>query len=202
MRKIAYASAISLLLVGCNVAEPKEDIDVEAPLEVPTQPEVSIIDRPATKDIVQSIEGQEVTTPMELVEGSDARYSLYVDKELYTFETARDKDLLTTRDAAPDSYPETTLQFLFIKSKKPEALVNDLKMEYMIAMEEQRVTSPVDAISLHGTAGNEPTSEVVTLYLLEMEMGTLLITEKCFLEAQEGHGARFEQMLATLELNE
>ncbi|MDV6377203.1 hypothetical protein ORD22_02865 [Sporosarcina sp. GW1-11] len=205
MRKVLYSSAAAaLLLVGCSSPEKTEDIDVEAPLEVPTEnTEVTPpLDREPTKEITQSVEGEEMTITMDLVEGHDSLYSLYIDKERYTFETGEDKDVLRPVVDVPEGYPEVQMEFLMIDDKKPEEVKEDLQKDTVYTMEEENVTSPVAAISLHGKDGIEPDSEVKTVYLLAAGAGTLLITETYFLEAQEGHGARFHHMLETLELNE
>ena len=78
--------------------------------------------------------------------------------------------------------------------------MEDMEQEYTMPIEEKTISAPVNALSLHGTSGDESDSEVVTIYMMEVNDGTLLIKENYFLEAQEGHGARFEQMLETLEV--
>ncbi|PIC64596.1 hypothetical protein CSV79_05485 [Sporosarcina sp. P13] len=208
MRDVLYTSvAVAFLLVGCSSPEKTEDPDVDAPVEVPTEhkaetPVTTPIDRKPTKEIIHSVEGQDETIKTDLVKGHDSLYSLYIDKERYIFETSEDKDVLRPVVDGPKGYPEVKMEFLMIDDKKTEEVKEDLKKDSIYAMEEEYVTSPVAAISLHGKEGVTPESEVTTMYLLEAGAGTLLITETYFLEAQEGHGARFLQMLETLELNE
>lgn len=205
MRKIIYTGiAASLLLVGCNKADPPgnevippAEMPEESPEETPALPE-----REPTKDIVQSVEGEETTVTMDLVEGSDGMYSLYIDPSRYTFATDEKEDRLMPVDEMPDGYPDVSMTFLFVDNQTPESVAEDMKQEYSLPLEEQTIASPVNALSLHGTSGEDPDSEVVTLYLIESGSGTLLITETYFLEAQEGHGARFEQMLETLEVRQ
>ncbi|AXH99290.1 hypothetical protein DV702_05765 [Sporosarcina sp. PTS2304] len=202
MRKVLYSSAmIALLVAGCNTPEKTEDVDVEAPLEVPTQEETPDVNREPTKEIVQSVEGQDETIQMDLVVGKESAYSLYIDKERYTFETDEDRDVLTPTLDIPEGYPEVNMEFLLVDDKTPEEVKEDLKKEYLFTLDEEQVTTPVPALSLRGKEGEKPDSSVVTIYLVEAGSGTLLITENSFLEAQEGHGARFYQMLETLELN-
>jgi len=118
----------------------------------------------------------------------------------YTFETGEKEDKLIPIDEVPEGYPEVNMTFLYVKNQTPESVMEDMEQEYTMPLEEKPISVPINALSLHGTSGEESYSEVVTLYMIEVDDGTLLITEKYFLEAQEGHGARFEQMLETLEV--
>lgn len=205
MRKIFYACfAASLLLVGCNEATEKPPEEVKPPAETPIDevPEetATLPERESTMEIVQSVEGEESTVTMNLVEGNDALYSLYIDPERYIFTTAEKEDKLTPIDELPEGYPEVNLTFLYVNNQTPESVMEDMKQEYLMPLEENTVAAPMNALTLHGTNGEQPDSEVVTIYMIEALEGTLLITEKYFLEAQEGHGARFEQMLETIEI--
>lgn len=205
MQKNLYASfAMSLLLVGCNSeaekptkeVKPSAETPVEEIAEVPT----ALPEREPTMDVVLSVEGEDSTITMDLVEGSDAMYSLYIDPEHYTFETGEKEDKLTPIAEMPTDYPEVNMTFLYVEDQTPESVKENMKQEYRMPLEEKTISAPVNALLLHGTAGEESDSEVVTIYMMEVDGGTLLIQENYFLEAQEGHGARFEQMLETLEV--
>ncbi|ARJ37795.1 hypothetical protein SporoP8_02185 [Sporosarcina ureae] len=205
MQKIIYASfAMSLLLVGCNseAEKPTKEVKPSAETPVDTAPEIptALPDREPTMDVVLSVEGEDSTITMDLVEGSNAVYSLYIDPAYYTFENGEKEDKLSPIVAIPTDYPEVNMTFLYVEDQTPESVKEDMKQEYSMPLEEKTISTPVNALSLHGTAGKEPDSEVVTIYMMEVDGGTLLIKENYFLEAQEGHGARFEQMLETLEV--
>lgn len=206
MRKEVFTViAASLLLVGCmsNTTEEQPENSAKEPVETSEkQPKPSAeIDREPSKEFVQSVEGQDEVIQMNLVKGQDSLYSMYVDQERYQFGEAGEKDVLTPTVPVPTGYPEVKMEILYIEDRNPDGVKQDFEKEYAFPLEEQAVTSPVDALSFHGTSGTEPDSEVVTIYLLDAFGGTLFIEERYFLEAQEGHGARFEQMLETLELN-
>ncbi|PID21392.1 hypothetical protein CSV61_09190 [Sporosarcina sp. P3] len=205
MRTMIYASfAISLLLAGCNsvTEEPADEVKppVETPAEETTDETTTLPERGSTMDVVVSVEGEDSTITMDLVEGSDALYSMYIDSERYTFETGEKEDKLTPIDEVPEGYPEVNMTFLYVENQTPENVKEDMEQEYNMPLEEKSISAPVNALSLHGTSGEQSDSEVVTIYMMEVDGGTLLITENYFLEAQEGHGARFEQMLETLEV--
>ncbi|PIC57903.1 hypothetical protein CSV80_06220 [Sporosarcina sp. P12(2017)] len=205
MRTMIYASfAMSLLLVGCNSATDTPTEEVKPPAETPIEetPEdtTTLPERESTMDVVLSVEGQDSTITMDLVEGSDAMYSLYIDPQRYTFETSEKEDKLMPINEVPEGYPEVNMTFLYVENQTPESVKEDMEQEYSMPLEEKSITAPINALSLHGTSGEESDSEVVTIYMMEVDGGTLLIKENYFLEAQEGHGARFEQMLETLEV--
>ncbi|WP_155961292.1 hypothetical protein [Sporosarcina sp. P33] len=205
MHKMLVASfAASLLIAGCSTSgsEPAEPEVPQEETPSKTAPDESktLSDREPTKEVTFSVEGEETAVTMELAEGSDSRYSLYIDPERYQFEKGDKEDLLTPIISPPDDYPEVNMSFIYVENQTPENVKEDMKQEYSLPLEEKTVSSPVHGLALHGTSGAESDSEVVTMYLIEAGDGTLLITEKYFLEAQEGHGARFEQMLETLEV--
>ena len=205
MRKLLYASfAASLLLVGCNAAtEPAGEVPpppTETPVKEVPEETATLPEREPMMEVVQSIEGEETTVMMELVEGSNSVYSLYIDPNYYVFETDDREDIVKPIENVPDGYPEVSLSFIHVPNQSPDSVKDDMQQEYSIPLDDKNIQSPVNALSLHGTSGQESDSEVLTLYMVEVDKGTLLITEKYFLEAQEGHGARFEQMLETLEV--
>ncbi len=205
MRKILYVSfAASLLLVGCNSAtEPAGEVTpppTETPVEEVPEETATLPEREPTMEVVQSLEGEESTVMMELVEGNESLYSLYIDPGHYVFETNDKEDILKPIENVPEGYPEVSMSFILVDNQTPDSVKQDMQQEYSMPLNEKNIKSPVNALSLHGTSGEDPDSEVVTLYMVEVDQGTLLITEKYFLEAQEGHGARFEQMLETLEV--
>lgn len=206
MYKVIFTGlAASLLLAGCVSTAPdeqpstteKEPVEANEKLPSPS----TDIDREPTIEAVHSVEGEDEVIQMELVRGFDSLYSMYVDKERYQFGTEEKKDILKPIVSVPEGYPEVTMEILYIDDRDPDGVKEDFEKEYDFPLKERAVTSPVDALSFHGTSGTEPDSEVVTIYLMDAFGGTLLIKEKYFLEAQEGHGARFEQMLETFQLN-
>ncbi|WP_301110046.1 hypothetical protein [Sporosarcina sp.] len=201
MRKIIYTVfTASLLLAGCvstatdqqPVVRQKEQIESASPK----------INRQPSMELVQSVEGEEEVVTMDLVIGHNSLYSMYIDAERYQLDEEDKKDVLSPVVSVPDGYPEVKMEILYIEERNPDRVKNDFEKEYDFSLEEEQVTEPVNSISLHGTSGTTPDSVVVTIYLLDAFGGTLLIKETYFLEAQEGHGARFEQILKTLELNE
>jgi hypothetical protein len=87
------------------------------------------------------------------------------------------------------------------KDSTPEELAaqfeEELKADFSKVDAAQKVTEPVEGITIHAIdGGTEWDDEVVNYYLVDnTQGGTFVIKQKYFLEASEGHGARFYNML-------
>jgi len=94
-----------------------------------------------------------------------------------------------------------------VANEKPEDLVKkieaELKVDFPELREIENVTEPVEGYLLHGINGSEWDSNVVHLYVISNgNEGSYVIREDYFLEAAEGHGARFHYMLESFEIVE
>jgi hypothetical protein len=159
------------------------------------------------KEITQAIEGQDEETEVHLHEGKDSEYIIYVDEARYKIIKGEESDVITTIDPLPEKYPEVKMEITQVANEKPEDLVKrieaDLKVDYSELREIENVTEPVEGYLLHGINGNEWDSNVVHLYVISNgNEGSYVIREDYFLEAAEGHGARFHYMLESLEIVE
>lgn len=159
------------------------------------------------KEIIQSIEGQDEETDVHLNEGTNSDYIIYVDETRYKMIKGVDADIITTIEPLPERYPEVSMEIRQIADTKPEDLIAnieaDLKIEFPDLRAVEKVTEPVDGYWLHGITGNEWDSNVVTAYVISNgKNGSYVITENYFLEAAEGHGARFHHMLTSFEIVE
>lgn len=159
------------------------------------------------KEITQSIEGQEENTEVHLNEGQDAEYVIYIDETRYKMIRGENTDVITTIDPLPEKYPEVVMEIKQITNEKPEDLVKQVEAELTKDFPELRkietVTEPVEGFLLHGAAGSEWDSKIVHAYVISNgNEGSFVITENYFLEAAEGHGARFHHMLESFEIVE
>jgi uncharacterized protein YxeA len=159
------------------------------------------------KEITQGIEGQDEETEVYLHEGKDSEYIIYVDEARYKIIKGEESDVITTIDPLPEKYPEVKMEITQVANEKPEDLVKkieaDLKVDYSELREIENVTEPVEGYLLHGINGSEWDSNVVHLYVISNgNEGSYVIREDYFLEAAEGHGARFHYMLESLEIVE
>ncbi len=151
------------------------------------------------KSIVTEIEGTEEVIDSKLQE-SEMGYVLYFDQERYKVSTIGDVDrieLIEKADYIPDVYMEISQD----KNRLPAAVAKDLeaalKEEFDRVDEIQTVTEPVDGLFLHAINGGKEWDDVVVTYYLvdNTRGGTFVIKQQYFLEASEGHGARFKNML-------
>jgi len=159
------------------------------------------------KEVIQSIEGMDEKTEVQLNEGSDSEYVIYVDEERYKMINGVESDLITTKDPLPENYPDVSMEIKQVPDVTPEVLVKDFEIELKKEFPELRaieeVTEPVTGYLLHGIIGNQADSVVVHAYVISNgKEGSFVITEYYFLEAAEGHGARFHRMLESFEIVE
>ncbi len=159
------------------------------------------------KEIIQSIEGQDEKTDVTLNEGTNSEYVIYIDETRYKMSNDKDADIITTIEPLPAQYPEVTMEIKQVADERPEDLVKKIEAELKKDFPELRavetVTEPVKGFWLHGAAGNDAKSKIVTAYVISNgKEGSFIITENYFLEAAEGHGARFHHMLESFEIVE
>ncbi|AYC30351.1 hypothetical protein [Paenisporosarcina cavernae] len=169
---------------------------------------------PEEKNVPLEIEGTTEQIPMVRVIPGNFAYLLYADEVRYdiSFDQTELDDtatFITARDQVGNGYPEVGLRIETVADKQPTQVASEqaniLQQRFPDAeLISDIVTDPLDAYTLHARAGNEPSSEVVTIYILkeQYENLTIVITQTVFLEAQEGHGARFHAMLKTFEVLE
>ena len=158
------------------------------------------------KEIIQSIEGSEEETDVNLQEGKDSEYIIYIDEERYKLVKGEESDVITTKEPLEERYPEVSMEIKQYKDVSPDTMISTLKTElaseYTKVMAES-VTEPLDGFKLHGISGSEWNSPVTNVYVVDnLNGGSFVITEKYFLEAAEGHGARFYAMLQEFEIIE
>jgi len=159
------------------------------------------------KVITQSIEGQDEKTDVNLNEGADAEYIIYVDETRYKMINGDKADVITTIEPLPEKYPEVTMEIRQVADQKPEALVKkfetELKKDFPELRAVETVTEPVEGFLLHGLNGSDWDARVVHAYVISNgKDGSYIITQNYFLEAAEGHGARFHHMLESFEIVE
>lgn len=78
---------------------------------------------------------------------------------------------------------------------------NQLKAEFPIVENRGQVSDPIKGILIRATTGHEWNDKVVVYYLVDnTQGGTFLIKQQYFMEASEGHGARFYHMLKEFEI--
>ena len=91
------------------------------------------------KEIIQSIEGNDEETNVNLQEGKDSEYIIYIDEERYKLVSGKDSDIITTKEPLEERYPEVSMEIKQIKDVTPEEMVSTLETE--LASEYTKVTA-------------------------------------------------------------
>lgn len=159
------------------------------------------------KEVIQSIEGQDEPTNVHLNEGKDSEYIIYVDESRYKMIKGEETDIITTIEPLPEQYPEVSMEIKQYPSDKPETLVKELEAQLKVDFPDLRgietVSEPVEGFWLHGLTESTWDGKVIDVYVVSNgKDGSFVITKKYFLEAAEGHGARFTHMLQSFEIIE
>lgn len=163
------------------------------------------------KEVVQSIEGMDEETNVQLNEGKGAEYVIYIDEERYKMIKGEGErpDVIATKEELPENFPEVSMTIEQIPDIVPDTLVSqyeeELKLEFPDLRPVEQVTEPVEGYQLHGiqNGGQKWDDEVVHAYVISNgKEGSFVITERYFLEAAEGHGARFYAMLQEFQILE
>ncbi|MCM3744477.1 hypothetical protein M3193_10000 [Sporosarcina luteola] len=159
------------------------------------------------KEIIQSIEGQDEPTEVYLNEGKDSEYIIYVDESRYKMIKGEDADIITTIEPLPEKYPEVSMEIKQYPTDKPETLVKELEEKLKVGFPDLRaveiVSEPIEGFWLHGLTESTWDGKVIDVYVMSNgKDGSFVITEKYFLEAAEGHGARFHHMLQSFKIIE
>lgn len=155
------------------------------------------------KVIKQGIEGMPTQDNVTLKE-SAMKYIIYIDEQMYTMQNLEGKDKIVPKNKAAN-YPEVFMEIQQIKDKKPSAVAEDvekeLKSKFKTVENKGAVKDPVSGILLRAKSGTNSKDTVVQYYLVDnTKGGTFVIKEQYFIEAAEGHGARFYNMLKEFKI--
>ncbi|MDD3851968.1 MAG: hypothetical protein PHS13_10290, partial [Firmicutes bacterium] len=180
----ASVAAAAVLIIGLN-----------------TQPGLALVNRiremfEPEKNITQDIEGSEEKQNVQLNEGRDAEYVIYVDQDRYEFIKGQDADSIVPNPPLPERYPEVSMEIKQVNAKSPEVLIQEIEAQLREAFSDvtvpERVEQPVSGWTVRGLEGSRWDSPLERVYVLDNQReGSFVITQRYFLEAEEGHGARF-----------
>jgi hypothetical protein len=151
------------------------------------------------KQVVREIEGMPEEQEVVLNEGK-AGYIIYIDEERYTLIEEDSLDRIVLKEKLDDMYPEVSMSIEQVADKTPAELAADisaeLKKSFATVKEVEAVTNPIDGLLISAIDGDEWDSLVTEVYIVSNEKeGSFIIQQNYFLEATEGHGVRFNQML-------
>lgn len=151
------------------------------------------------KKIVQELEGTEEETDVALQE-SEMGYIIYLDQERYTIVKGDGVDKIIPKITG-DNIPEVYMEIKQIKDKSPETLASEieeeLKANFSKVQNLGKVSEPLEGIQIHALDKEPKWDSIVVDYFLvdNTKGGSFIIKQHYFLEAAEGHGVRFDNML-------
>ncbi|MGM9975066.1 MAG: hypothetical protein ACI33K_13590 [Clostridiaceae bacterium] len=157
------------------------------------------------KQITQELEGDKEETDLQLNE-SKMGYIMYYDSERYTLRTEGDKDIIESiyNGSSEVQLPDVFMEIYQQESTTIEEEVAKLEQELSKIFPEvtkEEETDPVKGIMIKGKEGNDFDSIIVKYHVLDnTKGGVFIIKEQYFLEAAEGHGARFTYMLREFQI--
>lgn len=167
------------------------------------------------KVVELQIEGEKEDIETEVQINEQLEYVIYIDNARYTLTKGETADTITTKTPLADRYPEVSMEIKRVEDTSQEEIIEEIKTT--ITREEMEITLedtvdrglPMKRIAAigkgkqntSGNVGEDWDSPIYRYYVTEeINQQYYLITEKYFLEAAEGHGARFESMLNTFEI--
>jgi len=158
------------------------------------------------KQVEENIEGMPEDKEIVL-QDTKSGYIIYIDEERYKMVEEQDRDIIVPNPPLDDMYPEVSMSIEQVEDETPEEAIvrlqKELAEQYATVKEPEAVTKPLNATLLSAIDGNEWNSPVSKVYVLSNEKGgSFIITEKYFLEASEGHGARFYYALEQFQIVE
>lgn len=151
------------------------------------------------KQVETEVEGEKEVVDSRLQQ-SEMGYVIYYDQERYKVVEDGDTDRIVMKEVY-EGIPEVYMEISQDGDRTPEELASlleeELKKDFSKVSPAEKVTEPVEGIYIHAIdGGSEWDDEVVNYYLVDnTQGGTFIIKQKYFLEASEGHGARFYSML-------
>lgn len=191
--KYGSMAAALALVIGLNTEYGQAAVDKIKELFVPN------------KVVKQQIEGMDENSNVALKEGS-AKYIIYIDEERYTMTKMYGKDKIAAKVKGKNT-PEVFMEISQVEGKKPDAVAPEieaeLKTKYQKVENRGKVDYPLKATLIYANSGLNSNSTVIRYYLVDnTKGGTFLIKEQLFIEAEEGHGARMDNMLKEFKIIE
>ncbi|KXZ40402.1 hypothetical protein SAMN05661008_00044 [Alkalithermobacter thermoalcaliphilus JW-YL-7 = DSM 7308] len=152
------------------------------------------------KNNIELIEGIKEKNKVDLQTGQ-LGYVIYFDKEEYILENNNQKDKIIPKIQSNSSnLPEIFMEISRIKDKSPDEVSLDiyqtLKGKYNILNAPEKITTPINGLFIYASSGYNWDDTVLKFYVIsDQKGGTFLIKQQLFLEASEGYGVRFDNML-------
>lgn len=147
-------------------------------------------------------------TPQSQEETVD--FLIYVNEEQFSIREEEGLYSIRSNNPLPENFPELALDILHLPNTSPGTARTDaenaLRDRYMEVTREEMAAALPDSLYLRASAGVDWDSEQAELWFVnDGQTGTFVLTARYFLEAEEGMGARFRDMVSSfraVSLNE
>lgn len=167
----------------------------------------------AEKEEQIELEGDEETTNVKLHTDETLEFVIYVDENSYKTEKTGETTRIVTKEALGENYPEVYMEISQVVGKTKAEIVEQIKeaidSEKMLIFEEKEVQEPIESLMILGIERDDETDDIRNgwdtrlhnYYILEVSNEQFfMIKQAYFMEASEGHGARFDYMLKSFEV--
>lgn len=164
------------------------------------------------------IEGQTEQTNTQLETNEELCYVIYIDEERYKMVKGEEADRIEMLEVIEGDFPEVYMEISRVEDTTTEEVMANIREEIlseenMGVRREGRVTEPIEAEMIQGMGvdgtgdeeafGHEGTTPIHRYYVTDTQNNQVFVIKQVyFLEAAEGHGARFHYMLETFEIVE
>ncbi|WP_325199008.1 hypothetical protein [Oscillibacter sp.] len=129
-------------------------------------------------------------------------FLIYVNKELFSIREEDGLYSVRNNNSLPDGFPECGLDILHLsgtsRTEAKTAAEKALAERYTDIKSEELAAALPDSLYLRASAGTDWNSEQAELWFVgDGQGGTFVLTARYFLEAEEGMGMRFRDMVSS-----
>lgn len=132
-------------------------------------------------------------------------FLIYVNEERFTVYEEEGLYSIRSTDPLPEDFPVCGLDILHLPDTAPDAARLEAKRaagEHNLAVSAEDLSAPLpDALYLRASAGTAWDDEQAELWFVsDGQGGSFVLTARYFLEAEEGLGARFQDMVSSFRV--
>ncbi|SEP97515.1 hypothetical protein SAMN05216232_1495 [Virgibacillus subterraneus] len=160
------------------------------------------------------IEGHKEDSDVQLEANEELRYVIYIDDSRYRMIEGDSSDRIVPEQELADRYPEVSMEIMRKEAtteEMVESIKNSLADNKMELRQEEQVNTPINGVVIRGIGpgytneagktGQQWDTPIEKYYITETKNNQVfVIKQSYFLEAAEGHGARFDYMLKSFEI--
>ncbi|MDQ0861088.1 hypothetical protein [Bacillus sp. V2I10] len=134
---------------------------------------------------------------------SPSTFNISFDTNDYQIVEDKGKHIILPKDPLPRQYPKVLMEIEQIDDtsivNEADKLHKSLSNDYKKVEPPKNISSPFKGVSLFaigGSGGTDWNDPVIRIYITSNQLdGVYIIKQHYFIEASEGHGARFDEML-------